>query len=293
MRRDRRFLRSVPFTQQAYASIVQTNYPGAHDQRYRARLSTLNHASNQAWPHIPRYPYDQREHETWRLVSEVLIPLQERYACSAYLEGREALDLPIDRVPQLDAVSAVLEAETGFMLAPVGGLLDNTEFLPILAQKVFRCTPYVRHPDFPFFTPEPDILLELRGHAPMLTHQPYVDLSVGIGRAAAAAVRAGDHELLELIQLFYWYTIEYGLIYEGGELKIFGAGPCGGIQDLLRAVDPTIERLPLSIEAIRERSIDYDAPQERFFVAESFEHVTALAAELQGMARMDERLAVS
>ena len=79
-------------------------------------------------------------------------------------------------------------------------------------------------------------------------------------------------------------AVEYGLILEGGELKIFGAGNNGGIQDLLRSIDPMIEKKPFSIAAIRELSIDYDAPQEVFFVAESFEQMVELAAELQSMA---------
>lgn len=284
MRRDRRFLEEIPFARHDYASIVQTQYPGAHDDEYRGRVTSLVQASDEAWPSIPTYTYRDDEHATWELVSEILIRLQDRYACEAYLEGREALALPADRVPQLNEVSACMEARTGFMLAPVGGLLEKSEFLPMLQQKVMRCTPYVRHSSFPFFTPEPDILHELRGHAPMFMHAPFVELSTGIGKAAAAAVKAGNDELLDLIGLFYWYTVEYGLILEGGELKIFGAGNNGGIQDLLRSIDPMIEKKPFSIAAIRELSIDYDAPQEVFFVAESFEQMVELAAELQAMA---------
>lgn len=284
MRRERDFLENIPFARNDYASIVQTEYPGAHDQGYRARVSDLIAQCEAAWPHIPTFDYKDDENETWELVSNVLIRLQDRYSCKAYLEGRDALDLSVEHMPQLDEVSAKMEARTGFMLAPVGGLLDKSEFLPMLGKKVMRCTPYLRHTSYPFFTPEPDILHELRGHAPMFMHEPFVELSVGIGDAAAAAVEAGNEELLDLIGLFYWYTVEYGLIREDGELKIFGAGNNGGIQDLLRSIDPTIEKRPFSIEAIRELSIDYDAPQEVFFVADSYEQVTELAAQLMGMA---------
>lgn len=284
MRRDRSFLEDIPFARHDYASIVQTQYPGAHDGEYRQRVTDLVGASADAWPNIPTYTYQEDEHATWRLVSEILLVLQNRYASSAYLAGRDALALPADHLPQLDDVSAKMEATTGFMLAPVGGLLDKSEFLPMLEQRVMRCTPYVRHPSFPFFTPEPDILHELRGHAPMFMHAPFVELSTGIGKAAAAAVAAGNDELLDLIGLFYWYTVEYGLIHEDGEIKIFGAGNNGGIQDLLRSIDPMIEKKPFSIEAIRELSIDYDAPQEVFFVAESFEQMVELAGELHAMA---------
>ena len=283
-RRNREFLSEVPFAKNEYASIVQTNYPGAHDEEYRARLGALIGAARDAWPAIPVFKYTDAEDETWRLISEVLIILQNKYSCAAFLEGRDQLALSADRVPQLDDVSARMEAATGFMLAPVGGLLDKAEFLPMLAEKVMRCTPYVRHHGFPFFTPEPDIVHELRGHAAMFMHEPFVDLSVGIGKAARAAVAAGNDELLDLIGLFYWYTVEYGLIREGGEIKIFGAGNNGGIQDLLRSMDPTVDKRPLSVEAISDLTIDYDAPQEVFFVAESYEHVATLASELEAMA---------
>ncbi|MFW5966176.1 MAG: hypothetical protein ACOCV2_01605 [Persicimonas sp.] len=279
-RRDRTFLEDIPFAREEYGSIVQTNYPGAHDEDYRQRLEDLIGLSEEVWPEIPRYEYTAKEHETWRLASEVLIRLQDHYSCEAFLEGRDKLDLPIDRVPQLDDVSAKMEATTGFMLGPVGGLLDQSEFLPMLGQKVMRCTPYVRHHSYPFFTPEPDIIHELRGHAPMFMHEEFVDMSIAIGEAARAAVEAGDDELLELIGLFYWYTVEYGLIREDGEIKIFGAGNNGGIQDLLRSMDPNVDKRPFSIEAIRELSIDYDAPQEIFFVAESYEQVEQMAYEL-------------
>jgi phenylalanine-4-hydroxylase len=284
MRRDRTFLAETPFAKNQYGSIVQTNYPGAHDGEYRARVNALVGQSCEAWPHIPRYEYLPHEHETWELVSEVLIRLQNRYACKAFLEGRDALALPTEHIPQLDDVSAKMEAATGFMLAPVGGLLDKGEFLPMLAQRVMRCTPYIRHNAYPFFTPEPDIIHEIRGHAPMFMHKPFVELSMGIGKAAAAAVEAGNEELLDLIGLFYWYTVEYGLIRENGEIKVFGAGNNGGIQDLLRSVDPTVEKRPFTIEAIRELTIDYDAPQQVFFVAESYEQISEFAHDLEKMA---------
>ena len=284
MRRDRSFLEQIPFAKQDYGDIVQTDYPGAHDEAYRRRVNELVDQSEETWPDIPRYDYTDEEREVWSLVSEVLIPLQNRYSCDAFLKGRDRLDLPDQRLPQLDDVSAKMEEKTGFMLAPVGGLLDQSEFLPMLAKKVMRCTPYVRHAENPFFTPEPDIIHELRGHAPMFMHQPFVDLSVQIGEAAAAAVEAGDEELLELIGLFYWYTVEYGLIREDGEIKIFGAGNNGGIQDLLRSVDPTVEKKPFDLDKIKELTIDYDAPQQVFYVAESYEQITEIAHELMRMA---------
>ncbi len=284
MRRDRKFLEDFSFAESEYGSIVQTDYPGAHDQNYRARVSNLIDVSKAAWPFIPTYDYTKEEHSTWEHISDTLLPLQDMYACAGYLEGREKLNFTFDKIPQLDEVSKRMEELTGFMMAPVGGLLEKGEFLSILQHKVMRCTPYIRHPEFPFFTPEPDIVHELRGHAPMFTHEPFVEMSMNIGKAAAKAVERNDEELLDLIGLFYWFTVEYGLIRENGEIKIFGAGNNGGIQDLLRSMDPTVEKRPISLNEIKELTIDYDAPQELFFVSESFEQIAELANELAAMA---------
>ena len=284
MRRDRTFLESVPFNSHAYGAIIQTDYPGAHDEAYRSRVKHLVATAEQAWPAIPVFSYTHEEHETWRLVSEILVRLQDRYACRAFLEGREKLALPLDQVPQLDDVSARMESTTGFMLAPVGGLLEKGEFLSMLEQKVMRCTPYMRHASYPFFTPEPDIVHELRGHAPMFMYPLFVELSMSIGRAARAAVEAGNHELLESIGLFYWYTVEYGLIHEDGDIRIFGAGNNGGIQDLLRSVDPTVRKQPFSLDTIRTLRIDYDAPQEVFLVADSYEQIVEIGDQLARLA---------
>jgi len=73
-------------------------------------------------------------------------------------------------IPQLDAISNYLIGKTGWRLKPVGGLLTQREFLNGLAFKVFHSTQYIRHHSKPEYTPEPDIIHELVGHAPMFAN---------------------------------------------------------------------------------------------------------------------------
>ena len=73
-------------------------------------------------------------------------------------------------VPQLNSISKFLMAETGWRLKPVGGLLTQREFLNGLAFKLFHSTQYIRHHSTPEYTPEPDIIHELVGHAPMFAN---------------------------------------------------------------------------------------------------------------------------
>ena len=287
-RRDRDFLREYP-SGESYGSIEQTSYPGATDVAYRARRATIVDASMSAWPLLPRYQYLPEEQATWRHICRKLIPLQDAYACEAFLEGGSALNLPLDEIPQLDDVSALLEAKTGVMLAPVGGLLEAGDFLSALADRVMRCTAYMRHHEHPEFTPEPDIIHELWGHAPMFMNSDFVSFSKKIGDAAKLAVEQQQGELLRRLQLLYWYTIEYGLIEERGQLKIFGAGNSAGLQDLHRSLSPSVKKRPLSAE-IYQLTVDYDQPQEVFYVAESFSQIEEMvSALLQESASLEPR----
>lgn len=100
-----------------------------------------------------------------------------------------------------------MRSRTGWRLKPVGGLLTQREFLNGLAFKVFHSTQYIRHHEEPLYTPEPDIVHELMGHAPMFAHQEFADFSQEIG---LASLGASEVELKRLAAI-YWFTIEFGM----------------------------------------------------------------------------------
>lgn len=58
------------------------------------------------------------------------------------------------------------------------------------------------------------------GHTVMLSNPEYADLVHTIGVASLAA---DDKQIWHLIKI-YWYTIEFGVVEEGDEVKAFGAG---------------------------------------------------------------------
>jgi phenylalanine-4-hydroxylase len=124
-------------------------------------------------------------------------------------------------VPQLDEVTARLEPLTGFRYHPAPGLVPLREFYGSLADRVFHSTQYVRHPSEPLYTPEPDVIHEVIGHGNMLASPRFAALKKSAGEAAR---RVESDDALQLIADIFWFTMEFGVMKEDGELRAYGAG---------------------------------------------------------------------
>jgi phenylalanine-4-hydroxylase len=199
------------------------DHPGVSDQGYRARRAAIVEASAAYSPPgpIPIVKYTREEDEVWRVVSSELAVKHERSACGEYLDAAARLVLPAERVPQLREVDERLRALTGFAIAPVPGLVPTREFYGSLASRTFLSTQYIRHHSVPFYTPEPDIVHEIIGHANMLGSERFASLYQAAGEAS---LRAEDDAAHEFFSRVFWFTLEFGVVRENDALKAYGAG---------------------------------------------------------------------
>lgn len=252
-------------------AILDQDHPGAHDPAYRERREEIAQLARDfrtdPTGEIPLAPYTPEEDMLWRDVNEHLSELHSAHACSAYINARQKMNIPLGKIPQLREISKTLTTFEHFRLAPIEGLVDTRTFLSMLEHGVMLCTQYIRHTSKPKFTPEPDIIHELVGHAPMFVDPHIVQFSKYIGYAAK---RATDEQLEQLGRL-YWWTIEYGMVEEKGTPKAFGAGMLGGIEDMTRAVSGEAQHRPFILEEVINTDFNYSFVQPTFFVAPSFE----------------------
>lgn len=199
------------------------SHPGFHDERYRGRRNEIA-AAAMAWTpgaSVPRIAYTDVENEIWATVSRELHVKHEKYACAEYLAAKHALGLPEDRVPQLDEVTDRLKPLTGFEYHPAPGLVELREFYSSLGDGVFHSTQYVRHPSEPLYTPEPDVIHEVIGHGNMLASPRFAAIKRAAGEAAQ---RVETDAALQTIADVFWFTMEFGVLREGGDLRAYGAG---------------------------------------------------------------------
>lgn len=199
------------------------DHPGAKDAEYRRRRNEIA-APVMAWRPgmtVPQVDYTEAENQIWRQVCAELAPKHQRLAIQEFLEAKDALALPADRVPQLDEVSAGLQALTGFTLHPAAGLVPLDVFYGSLADRVFHSTQYLRHSSQPLYTPEPDIIHEVVGHGNLLASPEVAQVKHLAGQAAR---RCETERALQYVADVFWFTIEFGVMYQAGELRCYGAG---------------------------------------------------------------------
>ena len=246
------------------------DHPGAHDDEYRTRRDYIASLSKQFRldPNhkIIDVDYSPEEQRIWQIVATKLEEFHKKYASAFYLSANKMLGITNERIPQLSEMSRRLTELTGFRLAPIEGLVDTRAFLSWLSWRTMLSTQYIRHHSRPEYTPEPDIVHEAIGHIPMFTNKNFADFSSFIGDGARVAT---DEQLEELGRL-YWFTVEFGLVEENGELKAYGAGLLSSFGELEHAFTDNVERRPFDLKRVINTDYDYSDMQPILYVIPSY-----------------------
>ncbi|MBO3746699.1 phenylalanine 4-monooxygenase [Streptosporangiaceae bacterium NEAU-GS5] len=258
--------------------VVQlaSSHPGFADEVYRARrnaIAALALGYHEGDP-IPHADYTDEEHQVWALVTRELAVKHRTYAIQEFLDAAERLDLPKDRIPQLEEVSELLRPLTGFRYLPAAGLVPLREFYGVLANGLFHSTQYIRHHSVPFYTPEPDVIHEVIGHGNTLASPRFAALYRLAGQAAR---RVESDEALEFVSKVFWFTMEFGVMRDRGELRAYGAGILSSYGEIeeFRGMDIR----PLDLRAMGVQPYDITKYQDVLFAAESFDQLEDLVGD--------------
>lgn len=245
---------------------LDRDHPGFRDLAYRERRGHIARAAlefEEGQP-IPTIEYTDEEHAVWQTVWQKLSPIHARHACREYLDGLAHLPLRHDRIPQLADVSAQLSRASGFRMLPVAGLVTSQVFLTQLSRRVFLSTQYIRHSSRPLYTPEPDLIHEVVGHASSLCNPDLAALNQRFGEVAA---HAPAERIVELERL-YWYTVEFGTVLQDGKPKAYGAGLLSSFGELGRFATDAFLR-PFDVESATAHAYDPTDYQKMLFFVPS------------------------
>ncbi len=201
-----------------------------------------------------------------------------------------------DHIPHLDEVNRFLEPLTGFKAKAVSGYIPAYIFFDCIRQRDFPTTITIRDGRKLEYLPEPDIFHDIAGHVPMHTDRRFADVLVRFGEVARnAAFRAqrldcNDEERAEIVKSniralarFFWFTIEFGLMRNGAELKVYGSGLLSSLGEIEYCIEsPKVQRYPIQMEWVINQYFEIDHYQELLFIVDSFDHLFDMVDQLEG-----------
>jgi phenylalanine-4-hydroxylase len=250
----------------------QNPHPGFHDKEYRERRRMITEAAK-TYKHgqaLPSIAYTAAESATWAAVWDKLTAMHQTHACEQFNKifgllvetGVVRRDTP----PALQDVSDFLCERSGFIIRPVTGLLTSRDFLNALAFRVFYSTQYLRHHSQPLYTPEPDLIHEIMGHAPLFADADFANFSQCIGKASLGASDAD----IERLARCYWYSVEFGLCRQRNGVRAYGAGLLSSFGELEYCLTSAPQLVPWDPFVAAEETFPITKYQPKYFVAESF-----------------------
>ncbi|UYY57829.1 phenylalanine 4-monooxygenase [Sphingomonas sp. S2-65] len=221
--------------------------------------------------------YTPEEHATWDTLFERQAKLLPGRASKAYLKGLDALKLSDSGIPNFEELSERLMRLTGWQVVAVPGLVPDDVFFDHMANRRFVAGNFIRRPDQLDYIQEPDVFHDVFGHVPMLADPVFADYLEAYGRGGKRALELGA---LKQLGRLYWYTVEFGLVQEEDDLRIYGSGIVSSSAESRFALESdSPNRIRFDLKRVMRTEYRIDDFQQNYFVIPSFDELLRLTVE--------------
>ena len=221
------------------------------------------------WVEPAQRDYSSADHAIWDELYARQMDILPGRAASAFLAGTQKLALGRGGVPEFARLSYELGGLTGWSVVPVPMLIPDHVFFWHLANRRFPAGNFIRTRESFDYIEEPDVFHDVFGHVPLLADPVYADYMQAYGRAGWKAMR---YNRLKSLGALYWYTVEFGLIMEGDNLRAYGAGILSGPAEAVFALEAqSPNRIFLNVDRVMRTGYVIDDLQPTYFVIESLD----------------------
>ena len=253
----------------------------------------------------------EAELKIWMRLFKNLEKVHKQYATREYLDGLRALGLTAEKWPNFIELSRLLKKTSGWELAAVAGFLEEWPYFELNANRKFPVTDIIRQSEqlsqkyknthianTDEYTPEPDIVHDIIGHAPMLMNKTYADFLFDIGQLGFE-ILSDERNLglnlvahnLKRLQNFAWWGYEFGIQKTPGgsdsyhsqpsdiDHEIFGSGILSGYDEIMNVVacskgeSDFSQFFPFDMEEVVMTRFDYSNIQDRYFIIDSMDNL--------------------
>jgi len=215
--------------------------------------------------------YTAEDFAVWKILYDRQIVNLPNAATAEFMTGIEKVNFVADAIPNFEATNKALQKATGWELYAVPGIVDDDLFFNLMATRKFPATTWVRKMSEIDYLEEPDMFHDVFAHVPLLTNQHFVDFLQALSQIGVDHIE--DQWAIELLSRIYWFTVEFGLIRENGQLRIYGAGILSSSGETAYSLSNEPEHLPFDVGTILDTPFRKDAYQTKYFIVDSYEQL--------------------
>jgi len=230
--------------------------------------------------------YTAEDQKVWKVLFDRQFPALPKAATKEFLLGLERVSFSGEAIPNFEETNKVLRALTGWEIYAVPGIVEDALFFELMANKKFPATTWVRKMSELDYLEEPDMFHDVFAHIPLLANQAFVDFLQAISKFGQDWI--DDEWAIHLLSRIYWFTIEFGLIREEGEIRIYGAGVLSSSGETKYSLSNEPNHFEYDVDKILDTPYRKDNMQENYFIIESYEQLYESLPEIK--AKIEQRL---
>ncbi|MBC6611248.1 phenylalanine 4-monooxygenase [Hymenobacter sp. BT507] len=234
--------------------------------------------------------YTTQDQLVWKVLFDRQTALLHKRAAVAFEQGLQQVGFQRTAIPRFEEVSERLRRRTGWEIAPVEGELDAVTFFGLLADRKFPVTTWIRSMQQFDFIEQPDLFHCAFGHLPLLMDHAFADFLHFLGRVAGQHLH--DSVALQKLARLYGFTVQFGLVTEGGSTRIYGAGLLSSAGEIHHWLNSTDVRHPFDLATVLHTPYSEAHYQDQYFVLNSWDQLTESVADLAALLASNWQLAV-
>lgn len=262
--------------------------------------------------------YTAIDQAVWRYVMRVNVDYLSKVAHGSYLEGLQKAGLEIETIAHMYGMNRILReigwaavAVDGFIppsafmefqaynvlvIAADIRQLKHIEYTPApdIIHEAAGHAPIIADPEYAEYlryfgeigckaisSAKDYELYEAIRHLSIIKEYPFTPkelIEEAEQKIAGIQANMGPPSEMALIRRLHWWTVEYGLIGELENPRIYGAGLLSSIGESVSCLRPEVKKLKYSIAA-KDVEFDITKPQPQLFVTPDFKYLTTVLDE--------------
>ena len=261
----------------------------------------------------PYSEYTHQNQAVWRYVMRLNIDYLKDVAHKSYIKGLDLTGISIDEIPMMEGMNRILKdigwaavAVDGFIppnafmefqahnvlvISSEIRTIDHIGYTPApdIIHEAAGHAPIIANPEYSEYlrrfgelgskaisSPEDDKIYHAIRELSILKENPNSSQKdILLATKKVEDIQNNMTELSEMAKIrnLHWWSVEYGLIGDINNPKIYGAGLLSSIDESKECLSPKIKKIPYTIDAA-DTNFDITATQPHLFVTPSFSHLS-------------------